>query len=82
MARAQYRHHFVLEALGKHDEAVEELKLARLARDQLLKENEGYLHYDPQRDELEIFDQLCSMWAGRSTGKIAHMQNPSATSSA
>lgn len=82
VARAQYRHHLVLKSLGKHEQAADALKLARLARDQLLKENEGYIHYDQEKDELEIFDQLCSMWAGRFTGKIARMQERSVTSSA
>ena len=78
VARAQYRHHLVLKRLGKYDDATKVLKDARLARDQLLKENEDYLQYDEDRDELEIFDQICSMWAGRFTGKIARMQKPAA----
>ena len=77
VARAQYRHHLVLERLGKHDQAAEELQIARMARDQLVKENEGYLSFDQGEDELKIFDQLCSMWAGRFTGKVARMREES-----
>lgn len=76
VARARFRYHQVLKSLGKDEEASAEVKAAYTTRDQLKKECEGYLH-DPDPDnELAIFDQMCSMWAGRFTGKIA--QSPAA----
>lgn len=69
VARARLRYHHVLKSLGKNDEAGAEKKAAHTIRDQLKKECEGYLR-DPDPDnEFAIFDQMCSMWAGRFTGK-------------
>ena len=62
VARAQYRRHLVLERLGKHDKGVEEVKNARMLKCQILKENEGYLSFDPGEVDPVIFDQLCSRW--------------------
>ena len=69
VARARLRYHHVLKSLGKNDEAGAEKQAAYTIRDQLKKECEGYLR-DPDPDnEFAIFDQMCSMWAGRFTGK-------------
>lgn len=70
VARTQFRYSHLLRHLGKIEEANHELEKACTTRDQLEKEHRGQLPQPDPNNPLAIFDQMCSMWAGRFTGKI------------
>jgi len=71
VARARFRYSHTLTSQGKTDDAALELKRAQTVRDYLLKNCEGYFVDPDPENELAAFDQMCSMWAGRFTGRIA-----------
>ncbi|KAL9103692.1 MAG: hypothetical protein Q9163_001286 [Psora crenata] len=77
VGRARFRYHHVLKSLGKIDEARTELERAHTIRDQVKIECGDYLSEPDPSNELAIFDQMCSMWAGRFTGKIMQDSTPS-----
>lgn len=59
----------MLRRLGRTDEADKYLEEARETRDEYLKKYPRWLEPD-QDDELVVFDQMVSMWAGRFTGPM------------
>lgn len=61
----------MLKKLGKEKEAEEVLDEARKTRDELMEAYPEYLAMEnPMRDRMEIYDEMCSMFAGRFTGRI------------
>ena len=68
-AMAHFRFSRVLYALGQESEASNHRKKAEAIRKELL---DGYSEYLPRglQDEQEIHDQMISIWAGRSTGRL------------
>ena len=67
VARAQYRYSQILQQLEKHEEADEQYGDAKRVKEYLLKKHPEYLKDDP--NELVVYDQMVSFWAGRFTGK-------------
>ena len=68
VARAQFRYASVLGKLGEDSEAEKQRNTARKTRERFMKDYQGLL---PRTDDDEaVFDQMVSIWVGRSTGKL------------
>ena len=70
VARTEFLYAETLHGLNKPEEAEKHLKSARKVRDRYLKQYPQWLKEDEDGDELVVFDQMVSIWAGRYTGKM------------
>ena len=71
VARAHFRYHHVLKTLSNINKADFQSSKTFTIRDHLKKKCKDYLTDLDPSNELAIFDQMCSMWAGRFTGRLA-----------
>ena len=68
-ARTQFFRGKVLSRLEQAEDSQRSFVAARKVRDRFIREFPQYLALDNQ-DELAVFDQMVSIWAGRFTGKL------------
>lgn len=75
VARAQFFRGKVLSRLGHAEDSERSFVAARKVRDRFIKEFPQYLALESE-DELAVFDQMVSIWAGRFTGKLKQHSPP------
>lgn len=69
ISRAQYLYSKVLSQLGSMEESKTLLDEALTTKDYFIQQYPQ--HIKPDTDDLVVFDQMVSLWAGRFTGKLA-----------